>query len=460
MSYGTPYRVGRWLPSDQSTMTTWLKKMIAEVEQKKEKKNALLDSRELVCLSEDDFHPVIREFREFIESNGDIFMLFNEMFSQVPNKPPYDKDPSGKPQVRDYMQMLELLDHILSTAPEYERDGLVGFPINAILDWPMGTISGYAAFLNKEVNAHIRQVLNAWGQFLASRDSAYVLNTDKHRGWFGEDAMEDMPDFVENFQCDPSLEHYGFTSWDNFFTREFRVGRRPVAFPDDDSVIVNACESAPYMLARNVKKVDKFWMKGQPYSLRHMMADDERVDQFVGGTIYQAFLSALSYHRWHSPVSGRVVRAYNVEGTYYAESLDEGFNTGPDIFWNSHDGQKMISINILANGPVPYAPNNSQGYITEVAARALIFIEADNPDIGLICFMAVGMSEVSSCEITVSEGDSVKKGDQLGMFHFGGSTHCLIFRPEVNIEFDLKQTPGLNAINIPLKEKIATVKKK
>jgi phosphatidylserine decarboxylase len=459
MSQKMPYRVGQWLPSDHATMTRWLKKMIDDVDQKKEEKKASMGLRDMTYRAEDHFHPVIAEFKEFIENNADMYMLFTQMFSQVPHKPPYDKDPSGKPQVRDYRHMLELLNNILTTAPEYERDGLVGFPINAILDWPMGTISGYAAFLNKEVNAQIKMVLDAWGKFLQSPDSAYVLNTDKHHGWFGEDAMEDMPNFVENFKCDPSKEHHGFTSWDNFFTREFRDGRRPVASPKDDSVIVNACESAPFMLAKNVKKVDRFWIKGQPYSLSHMMANDPLVDGFVGGTIYQAFLSALSYHRWHSPVSGRIVKAYNVEGTYYSETLDEGFNTQPDIFWNSQDGQKMISINILAHGPDPYAPNNSQGYITEVAARALIFIEADNPDIGLMCFMAVGMSEVSSCEITVKVGQKVKKGEQLGMFHFGGSTHCLIFRPEVNIEFDLKQSPGLNAINIPLSEKIATVKK-
>ena len=39
----------------------------------------------------------------------------------------------------------------------------------------------------------------------------------------------------------------------------------------------------------------------------------------------------------------------------------------------------------------------------------------------------VGMAEVSSNEITVYEGQHVKKGDQLGMFHYGGSTHALIF---------------------------------
>ena len=95
-----------------------------------------------------------------------------------------------------------------------------------------------------------------------------------------------------------------------------------------------------------------------------------------------------------------------------------------------------------------------------MASRALIFIEADNPDIGLMCIMLVGMAEVSSNEITVSEGQHVKKGEQLGMFHFGGSTHCLIFRPNDNVKFDLQgQSPGLNSANIPVRTRIATIVK-
>lgn len=74
--------------------------------------------------------------------------------------------------------------------------------------------------------------------------------------------------------------------------------------------------------------------------------------------------------------------------------------------------------------------------------------------------MAVGMAEVSTCDITVYEGQHVKKGDQTGMFHFGGSTHCLIFRPEVNLDFDMHgQTPGLDSKNIPINSKIAMVLK-
>jgi phosphatidylserine decarboxylase len=70
----------------------------------------------------------------------------------------------------------------------------------------------------------------------------------------------------------------------------------------------------------------------------------------------------------------------------------------------------------------------------------------------LMCFMAVGMAEVSTCEPTVAVGQTVKKGDPLGTFHFGGSTHCLIFRPEVKISWDV----NINT-QVQVKSQIATI---
>jgi len=76
-----------------------------------------------------------------------------------------------------------------------------------------------------------------------------------------------------------------------------------------------------------------------------------------------------------------------------------------------------------------------------------------------MCFVAVGMAEVSTCAVTVNVGQHVDKGDQIGMFHFGGSTHCLIFRPGVRLEFDLHgQKPGLESSNIPVNAAIARVR--
>ena len=117
------------------------------------------------------------------------------------------------------------------------------------------------------MNKLFKDILNYWNKFLSSPESTYILNDDPHKGWFGQDAMEAMPNFVEEFECDPSAPHYGFKSWDDFFVRKYRKGVRPVEAPDDDSVIVNACESAPYKVAYNVKKRDLFWTKNQQYSL-------------------------------------------------------------------------------------------------------------------------------------------------------------------------------------------------
>ena len=209
------------------------------------------------------------------------------MFSQVPRRPPYNRDPTGQPQVRDYERMLRLLNRILTTAPAFDRTGLVGFPVNAILDWAMGTPAGTAAFLNEKVNRHFKALLQEWAAFLRSPESCYVLNDDPETGWFGRDAREAMPDFVSDFECNPVLPFYGFTSWDDFFTRRFREGKRPVESPGDDNRIANACESAPYRIAREVRLRDRFWIKSQPYSLQHMMANDPLTEEFVGGTIYQ-----------------------------------------------------------------------------------------------------------------------------------------------------------------------------
>ena len=430
LSKATPYCVGKWMPSDQVILNKWLQDLLIEVGE-----NEQTDGMDEIDGVDENLgheiqglHPPVKDLKELIESDSEVNMFFHMMFRQK-----HILDPTGKPQIRNYRVMLRLINHIMTKTPEYNDSGLVGFPINAILNWPMGTAGGFAAFLNDKVNTSFKNILNHWAIYLKSKESCYALNTSEN-GWFGPGAMQHMPNFTEEFKCNPREPHFGFKSWDDFFTREFHEGVRPVASPSDQSVIVNACESAPYKIECNVKRRGRFWIKSQPYSIFFMLNNDPLAEQFVGGTVYQAFLSAFSYHRWHSPVDGKIVKSYVVDGSYYSEAQSQKDD--------------------------PAGPNQSQSYITDVATRGIVFIEADNPDIGLMCFIAVGMAEVSTCEITAFDGQYVKKGQQIGMFHFGGSTHCLLFRPGLNIEFDLHgQKPSLDATNIPVNAKIATVSK-
>ncbi|WP_305370683.1 phosphatidylserine decarboxylase family protein [Photobacterium leiognathi] len=440
---------GNWLPKSKAHVNAWIQHLKAHATQ-----------------NPTDLVKPVQEFKDLVDNDETLKELAERMFSYAGNQKEFT--PLGTPEVLSFDEFIVLLNAIMTQAPECTEYtdpqtgelnpcGLIGFPINALLDWPMATPAGYTFFSNALVNQQIKKILTYWSTFLESQDSRYVLVTDdlnrtpKVLGWLNPTAQREMVGvacqatsdpalkalpFEHFFQCDPSDKYYGFKSWDDFFTREFVKGVRPIA--EGDNIIANACESAPLQVVENVAESAEFWLKGQPYSLQNMMDFDPLAKQFVGGTVYQAFLSALSYHRWNSPVSGTVKKAYIVNGSYYLGNQYQGFGN-PD-------------------GADDSAPNNSQPFLTAVATRAIIFIESDNPNIGLMCFIAVGMAEVSSCEITVKEGQHLNKGDELGMFHFGGSTHCLVFGPNVKLAFDFHNTePGLDATNIPVCSRIATV---
>ena len=444
-----PHPVSQWLPSDPKVLDEWLANLIKKVqadpisqeklkaieaqhpptenEQGAEKATFKLSSPPPPV--EYRLHEPVEKLKEAILNDPKIYMFFHQMFWQQYSLP----DSSGV-KIPTWHLMIVLIDYIMTTAPEFNETRLVAFPINVILNWPMNTTAGFDAFLNDKVNKLFKNVLNYWADtWLNTPASCSVLTTKSPGGWFSEEAMKAMPGFVDDYECDPKLPHYGFKSWDDFFTRKFRPGRRPVASPDNDYIVTNACESAPYKLAYGVKHRDFFWIKNQRYSLNFILNMSPLAQRFDGGTVYQAYLSATSYHRWHSPVSGIIHKTELVDGSYFSQTVNIQYE--------------------------PESPNILQGYLAQVAARGIIYIQADNDDIGLMCFVSIGMSEVSSNEITVKEGQRVEKGDELGMFHFGGSTHLLIFRPEVDIHFDLGQEQGLHSTNINVNAKIAEVKK-
>jgi phosphatidylserine decarboxylase len=394
--------VGRWLPADRKVLNAWL----ANTKEAAGKKTAPVN-------------PVISELQETIEGDPVLLMYFTQMFEQQPSfAPPPD---TGDIKIRDYHELLQILDHVLTTAPEFTTAGMVGCPINAVLDFPMITPAGLAAFASAKLNRVLKKVLTAWAQFLDSPASLYVLN-ETLAGWLCPAALQAIR--MDEYVHDPKAPFYGFQSWNDFFIRRIKPGTRPIAEPHNPKAIVSACESTPFAIATNVKAQDTFWVKSQPYSLQQML-DGQFVDEFLGGTVYQAFLSAENYHRWHSPVSGAIKMIRHVEGAYYAEAAEEGFD--------------------------PLGPNNSQGYIAHVNTRALIFIEADEAAIGLLCFVAVGMAEVSSCMLSVKQGQHVNKGDEIGFFQFGGSSHCLVFRRGAVAAFALQSIPqGEHGANSPI----------
>jgi phosphatidylserine decarboxylase len=456
-------RVGNWLPTNVEDLDTFLGQVT----------NAALSAKE----DQDPLIKPIEDMRDIVLEDAVLRDNVETMFTDAKHR--QLRTPLKTPAIEDFEHFLHILNTIVQTAPAFYTTsattntaaGLIAFPINAVLDFPMSTEAGYAVFSNSLINQQFRKILNHWSIFLESEKSAYVLNGTQNNAlnaplipWLSEEAesqvvnvafqytKETAPEgtkFEDVFITVPNAPNLGYTSWDEFFTKEFKEGVRPIGGPapgpiwlDSDRVILNACESAPLALSKCVQLDDAFWVKEQPYSIRNILDFDERASQFAGGTVYQAFLSGLSYHRWHSPVSGTIAKTSVVGGSYFLENVKEGFDNPA--------------------GADTVAPNASQKFLTAVATRGLIFIEADGP-IGLMCFVAVGMSEVSSCDITVEAGQRVEKGDEIGMFHYGGSSHCLLFRDNVNLDFCEVESFyntgkfGVNATNVPVRAQLARV---
>jgi phosphatidylserine decarboxylase len=296
------------------------------------------------------WHASVRALYEHVNTSPQLLRWWKSSVKEVPAVPPYNEDPTQQPELTEWIDVCHTIDMIMSLPPAWNTSGQVGTPINAVLDWPMCTRNGFHLFLDRGFNERMKAVLQEWGVFLQSPASVGTLNrsTEAHRGgWLSDHAMDAMfPDnhdgqshgrerFISTFECDPSHEHYGYKSWDDFFLRRFREGQRPVLSPDDDSIVANACESAPYRLVsgeKDVRAEAKFWIKGQPYSLNEMLnGDAKKVERFVGGTIYQAFLSALAYHHWHAPINGTVSEVVHIDGTYYSGTYAAGFdNSAPN----------------------------------------------------------------------------------------------------------------------------------
>jgi phosphatidylserine decarboxylase len=346
---------------------------------------------------------VIKEFKNMLEKNPIERQYMTTMITSIPKNNKFKNHP------KTLNDLFNQLNNVLTVAPEFSTSLLVGKPILKIIMWTMGSPGGFAAYKNEKINNMFKKLLGEWKKFLDSPASRYVLN-NSNKGWFGKEASKYVN--LAEFQHDPTKPYNGFTSWNNFFTRKLIPGARPIVEPNNQNLINSACESTVYRISHNVQPYTTFWIKSQPYSIDAMLNGDKKyIEKFTGGTIYQAFLSAYNYHRWHSPIDGTIEKAHVKKGLYFTQVDELGEN--------------------------PHYQRASEPYLTNVQTRALIYIKADNKKIGTVCFMPVGMVEISSCNINknIRPGHKVKKGDELGYFAYGGSTHCLFFEPGVIKKF-------------------------
>lgn len=386
-----------YLPQDKKHLKTWFKELISDVEKEKRKKKTLA------------YQPTVQALADLIDTNGIVRMYVTRMIAEV--KPPNN-------HIKSIEALLDALDFIIQRAPQYNPDPAKrnAFPMSSLFVYMMFTPSGEAAFRNEAFNSAIRKILQAWCAYLDSAASQDVLNTGKY-GWLSPSAYK-FNKLEEFIIPDKKAPHWGFKSYNDYFHRQIKPECRPIASPKDSKVIVSANDGTVYNIARNVKLSDTFWIKSQPYSLINMLDNSKFTNDFVGGDVFQSFLSGANYHRWRAPVTGKIIEARIINGLMFSELHSEGFDSGGGIL--------------------------SQGYEASVNTRGLVIIESDDKTIGKVCVIPIGITEISSVTIQKKVGQRVNKGDELGYFSYGGSTLCLAFQPKAVKNFTVKAPSKTN----------------
>ena len=89
----------------------------------------------------------------------------------------------------------------------------------------------------------------------------------------------------------------------------------------------------------------------------------------------------------------------------------------------------------------PTSHLGSQPYLAHVATRGIVIIDTEVEEIGLVVFIPIGMVDVCSVDLSIiSYKNRICKGEEIGCFHFGGSSYLMIFerKANINLEFDLQ----------------------
>ncbi|MFL6254526.1 MAG: phophatidylserine decarboxylase associated domain-containing protein [Pyrinomonadaceae bacterium] len=388
--------VAGYLPKDRAVVDEWQRELKRGVKEAQAQGDAQI------------YSPAVAALAELIELDGIVRMYVTQML---------DQQPADHKTIATVEELLGALNIIVTTAPEYNPDPNKQnfFPVSTLFTYMMMTRAGEAVFRNDAFNGAVRLVLQEWCAFLDSAESLYVLH-DGVNGWLSQSAYwyNKLYEFVIP---DQSAPHWGWQSFNDYFHRQIQAEMRPVSAPDDPKVVVSANDGKVYNIANNIQPLDTFWLKGQPYSLVNML-DNEYVERFVGGSVFQSFLSGADYHRWRAPVAGIVRQAYVVDGLMFSDAESAGYD--------------------------PTAATYSQGYEAAVNTRGLVFIESPEPNIGMVCVIPIGITEISSVTIQVEPGDEVQKGDELGYFSYGGSSMCLVFQPGAIDRYTVPNRPSGN----------------
>ena len=227
--------------------------------------------------------------------------------------------------------------------------------------------------------------------------------------------------FIQHYAVDmreAKIKDYReFTSFNEFFTRELAEGARPLC-TDRNAIIspVDGCVSE----CGTIQKDQLLQAKGSYYSLSDLLAGDALCAQFENGAFLTAYLAPKDYHRFHMPITGKLLKMIYVPG-------------------------KLFSVNQAAANQIPglFAKNERVICIFETEIGKLAYIA-----VGAMIVASIGMkwhgivapqrsNDVMTWDYS-NQNIVLARGDEMGHFQLGSTVIMLLEKDRVTWKVDMQ----------------------
>jgi phosphatidylserine decarboxylase len=311
-------------------------------------------------------------------------------------------------------QMIYEGEKVFSLPFDQVAQGLIYFYF--LLDQPLEELEGNGNFYNslqyvEPLRTWIIHYCQSWAKFLDTPES-----------WSDKYYKAVLPD--PNFGLDPKLGWYedpkNWHNFNDFFARKLKDEHsRPIASPDDDSVVAapaDACPQGAWAIDENsyiCGENEGVIIKASVFtSIPDLLGGKSKYcNAFAGGTMTHTYLNEADYHHFHFPMSGTVKEA---------SIIMQDADVGGIVVWSKKANRYVLL-------------DQKPGWQT-IESRGLIVIETEK--FGTVALLPIGMGQVSSVVFKpeIKPGAKVKKGDEIGNFYFGGSDFVIVFQKGVKFE--------------------------
>jgi phosphatidylserine decarboxylase len=223
--------------------------------------------------------------------------------------------------------------------------------------------------------------------------------------WYGrkmnkpESSLRVLP-FISKYDIDAdefAKSPFDYKTFNEFFYRALKPGARPVA-PGENVAVFPA--DGRHLAFQDIQSAAGFYVKGAKFSFAELLGSESEAQRFAGGAMVISRLCPVDYHRFHFPVSGTPGEPRLINGWLYSVS--------------------------------PVALRRRLRYLIE-NKREVTLIETSQ--FGTVAMVEVGATNVGSIKQGFVPGRPVQKGDEKGLFAFGGSCVITIFQ-KGKIRFD------------------------